>query len=106
MRSGDPRFTRAELLRRAAGAGALVALPGALTACGARRTRATFRAAAPGAVPHSGRPTVSGITLPPGKSWAPDWPNGSGPADPPVAWVTDGGHREAFDLARRLAKEF
>jgi hypothetical protein len=100
-------LTRRELLRRAAAAGSVLALPALLTACEAAHggREPWFRAAKPGEVPNSRRPQVASIALPPGRSWVPEETYGPLPKRP-VAWATDEGGSDVFSLARDLAGVF
>ena len=105
-------LTRRGLLRRAAAAGALLALPGPLVSCGESGEEIRERAPAPrpGTLPGDGSVSVAGVALPPGRGWAPpprrfaEWSPARGREA--AFWCTDAEFEGGFDLARRLAKVF
>ena len=104
------RLTRQEFVSRGVLVGVLAAVPGSAALIarlseGGDHGVEVLHAAQPGRLPLDGRPQVAGINLPPGRRWAPSGGYNSRPHRN-VAWLTDDGVDDAFDLARRLAEKF
>ena len=110
MASG--RLTRRQLVRWTAAAGAALAVPTALVEVARRGDRPgrRLRPRTPGPLPPDGRPTVAGLTLPPGTRRRPEElypPDGPDPPVPPFAfWSTNRGDERNFELAMLLAMAF
>lgn len=105
-------MTRGQLVRWTAAAGAALAVPTALVEIAQRHDgpRPRRRPRTPGPLPPDGRPTVAGLTLPPGTRRRPRDlypPDGPAAPQPPFAfWATERGHERAFELATLLAMAF